>query len=74
MKPSDAYHKWVEWSDLDQIYLGMCPDVITGIHGDDPIQLYGELCRVVDEVIEHLQSAGRPLPAPCVHPVREVVK
>ena len=36
MKTSDRYHKWVEWSEEDQVYIGKCPDLITGIHGDDP--------------------------------------
>ena len=57
MKISDQYHKWVEWSDEDQVYLGLCPDLITGIHGDDPKVLYSELCEVVDEVIEERQRA-----------------
>ena len=39
MKKSDLYHKWVEWSEQDQIYIGKCPDLITGIHGDDPVKL-----------------------------------
>ena len=47
MKKSNQYHKWVEWSEEDQTYIGKCPDVITGIHGDDPVQLYRELCEVV---------------------------
>jgi len=33
----DSYYKWIEWSDEDQVYLGRCPDIIIGIHGDDPI-------------------------------------
>ena len=37
MKEIDRYHKWVEWSDEDQVYIGKCPDLITGIHGNDPI-------------------------------------
>lgn len=36
MKPGDRYHKWVEWSDEDEAYLGKCPDLITGIHGMSP--------------------------------------
>ena len=43
MKKSDQYHKWVEWSEEDQIYIGKCPDVIAGIHSEDPVQLYGFL-------------------------------
>ena len=52
MKESDQYHKWVEWSDEDHIYIGKCPDVMTGIHGDDPVRLYSELCEVVDMVTQ----------------------
>ena len=40
MKMSDKYHKWVEWSEEDQVYIGKCPDLITGIHGNDPQQVY----------------------------------
>ena len=61
MKTSDLYHKWVEWSEADQAYIGKCPDLITGIHGDDPVIVYQELCKVVDEVIQHFQESGRTL-------------
>jgi hypothetical protein len=73
MKKSERYHKWVEWSDADQVYLGKCPDLITGIHGDNPVQLYAELCKVVEEVVTHFESAGRTLPAPKTRPMQEVV-
>ncbi len=73
MKTVDQYHKWVEWSDEDQTYLGKCPDLITGIHGDDPVRLYGELCEVVDEVIQYFQATGRVLPPPRVRPMQEIV-
>jgi predicted RNase H-like HicB family nuclease len=72
MKAIDRYHKWVEWSEEDQVYIGRCPDVITGIHGDDPVQVYRELCEVVDEVLEHLESAGRGLPPCRTRPMVEV--
>jgi hypothetical protein len=72
MKTSDRYCKWVEWSEEDQVYIGKCPDLITGIHGDNPMRLYGELCEVVDDVIRHLESAGRPLPRPRVRPMLEL--
>ena len=71
MRPSDRYHKWIEWSDDDATYLGRCPDVITGIHGDDPIRLYDELCVVVDEVLAELEASGRALPPPLTRPMRE---
>ncbi len=72
MKDSDKYHKWVEWSDEDQVYIGKCPDLITGIHGDDPITLYGELCTVIEDVVSHFNVEGRSLPPARVRPMSEV--
>jgi hypothetical protein len=72
MKDSDRYHKWIEWSDEDQVYIGKCPDLITGIHGEDPVSLYSELCTVVDDVIAHFRTEGRSLPEAKVRPMREV--
>ncbi len=72
MKSIDQYHKWVEWSDEDHVYIGKCPDLITGIHGDNPTELYAELCEVVDDVIHHFESEGRPLPTPHVRPMHEI--
>lgn len=72
MKTVDRYHKWVEWSEDDQVYIGKCPDLITGIHGDDPQKVYRDLCEVVEEVIDHLESEGRALPQPTVRPMQEV--
>ena len=73
MKPSDRYLKWVEWSEEDGTYIGKCPDVITGIHGEDPIRLYGELCDAVAEVVAHFQKEGHPLPPARTHPMQELV-
>jgi predicted RNase H-like HicB family nuclease len=72
MKTIDQYHRWVEWSDEDQVYIGKCPDLISGIHGDDPVQVYKELNEVVQEVLDHLQQAGRSLPPPRTRPMMEV--
>lgn len=72
MKDSEKYHKWVEWSDEDQVYIGKCPDLITGIHGDDPITLYGELCTVIEDVVSHFNVEGRSLPPAKVRPMSEV--
>lgn len=73
MTESDQYHKWVEWSDEDQVYIGRCPDLITGIHGEDPRRLYAELCDVVDEVIQDFTSTGRTLPPVRVRPMLDVL-
>ena len=72
MKKSDHYHKWVEWSEEDGAYIGKCPDLITGIHGDDPVEVYEELGEVVQEVIDRFQQSGRPLPTPRTRPMMEV--
>lgn len=72
MKLSDRYLKWIEWNEEDAVYIGKCPDVITGIHGSDPIQLYTELNEVVEEVLEHFQREGRDLPRVKVRPMQEV--
>ena len=69
MKTIDRYHKWVEWSEEDRVYIGKCPDLITGIHGDDPLQVYEELCEIIEDVIRHFESQGCPLPEPRVKPV-----
>ena len=73
MRKSDLYHKWVEWSEEDQVYIGKCPDLITGIHGDDPVQLYRDLCDVLTEVVHHFRQEGRTLPKPRVRPMQEVL-
>ena len=72
MRTTDGYHKWVEWSDEDGVYLGKCPDLITGIHGDDPVKLYAELTELVEEVISYFEESGRPLPQPTERPMRDV--
>ena len=72
MKSADKYHKWVEWSGEDQVYIGKCPELITGIHGDDPVILYAELCGVVEEVVSHFHAEGRRPPPPRIRPMQEV--
>jgi hypothetical protein len=72
MNDADKYHKWVEWSAKDGVYIGHCPDLITGIHGDDPVALYRELVEVVSDVIAQLKASGRRLPKARVRPMLEV--
>ena len=69
---SDQYHRWIEWSEEDPIYIGKCPDLITGIHGDNPTQLYGELCEVVEDVIQYFVREDLELLPPRVWPMQEV--
>ncbi len=63
MKTSDRYLKIVEWSDEDQCYVGRLPGFsYGGVHGDDEIEVYKELCAVLDEWLEVLEQEGGPLP------------
>jgi predicted HicB family RNase H-like nuclease len=65
MKPSDRYLKIVEWSDEDQCYVGRCPGLMYGgVHGDNELRVYKELCQEVDEWIRIFQEHGDPLPEP----------
>jgi predicted RNase H-like HicB family nuclease len=63
MKESNRYIKIVEWSDEDGCFLGSCPGIIDACcHGDDEIQVYTELCQIVDEWIKIIKNDGKPLP------------
>ena len=59
-------------SEEDGAHLGRSPDLITGIHGNDPVRLYGELCEVIEEVVAHFEEEGRPRPAGRTRPMQEV--
>lgn len=59
------YTKMVEWSDEDQCFIGRCPELMGGgVHGDDEVKVYAELCRAVEEMIEILHADGDRLPEP----------
>ena len=65
MNDSDRYVKVVEWSDVDNCYVGTVPGLIyVGCHGDDRQQVHEELCQIVEEVIEIFRADGTPLPDP----------
>ena len=63
MKDSAKYVKIVEWSDEDQCYVGSSPGLIFGgCHGDDEREVFGELCRIVEEVVELFRKDVNLLP------------
>ena len=63
MKESANYIKIVEWSHDDNAFIGRCPGVIGQCcHGPDELEVYRELCGIVNEWIELSLSEGRPLP------------
>lgn len=67
MIESAKYIKIVEWSDEDECFTGYCPG-ITGpcCHGDDEVEVYRQLCEIVDELLAHAQKKNIPLPHPTI--------
>ena len=64
-KRSDAYLKIVEWSEEDQCYIGSSPGLMFGgVHGDSEIEVYNELCQVIEEWIDQSEKESMPLPEP----------
>ena len=64
-KKSDLYKKIVFWSGEDNCFVGMCPELIYGgVHGDNALVVFKELCVAVDEIIEIYEEDGEPLPTP----------
>ena len=65
MAKGDRYVKVVEWSDEDKCFVGSCPQLMYGgSYGEDAKQVFAELCELVEEAIETLEEAGKPLPKP----------
>ena len=65
MAKGDRYVKVVEWSDEDNCFIGSCPGLFYGgCRGDDATKVFVELCQIVEESIETLEAAGKPLPQP----------
>jgi predicted RNase H-like HicB family nuclease len=63
VKDSARYAKVVEWSEQDQCYIGSAPGLVFGgCHGDDEVQVFRELCDIVEEAVELYRRDGKPLP------------
>ena len=63
MNDCARYLKVVEWSDIDNCYVGSVPGLIYGgCHGDDKQQVMAELRQIVEEAIEIYRADGKPLP------------
>jgi predicted RNase H-like HicB family nuclease len=63
MTDSAKYIKIVEWSDEDQAFVGRCPGIVGACcHGADEVEVYRELCEIVEEWVEIMKADGTPLP------------
>lgn len=67
MNESAMYIKIVEWSDEDKCFIGYCPGIIGPCcHGDHEIEVYRELCQIVEEWLEIAKEESRELPPPTI--------
>ena len=65
MTDASKYVKVVEWSEADGAFVGQCPGIIGPCcHGLDEVEVYRELCEIVEEWVEIALKDGKPLPAP----------
>jgi len=65
MKETAQYLKIVEWSEEDQCFIGQCPGIIGPCcHGDNEVQVYHDLCQIVDEWIRTMLDDEKSLPPP----------
>ena len=65
MTDASRYIKIVEWSDEDGAFIGHCPGIIGPCcHGPDEVEVYRQLCEIVEDWIELAHRDGRPLPPP----------
>lgn len=73
-RKTDIYHRWVAWSEEDQVYIGRCPDLFHGgVHGDDPLKVARELQKVINEWEAIYEGDAREMPPVRVKPTMELV-
>lgn len=65
MSKGDKYVKLVEWSDEDGCFIGSCPELFFGgCHGNNPREVFNDLCQLIEETIELYKQDKKPLPKP----------
>jgi predicted RNase H-like HicB family nuclease len=65
MKTTNHYSKIVEWSEEDQCYISTCPSLMLGgCHGLEELEVFKQLCEIVDEWIEIYKKDNLELPKP----------
>ena len=74
MKQTDKYHRWVEWSEEDQVYVGRCPDLfLGGCHGNDAVEVAAQLQELIDEWEAVLVADRKSFPPVRIRPMLELV-
>jgi len=59
----DRYIKIVSWSDSDNCYIGLCPEVTSvECRGDNEKDVFESLCNIVDETVALHRLLGKNLP------------
>ena len=62
-RETDRYIKIISWSDEDNCYVGLCPEVTNAeCHGDNEREVFETLCNIVDETVALHRLLGKRLP------------
>ncbi|MDI9571416.1 MAG: hypothetical protein QM278_12015 [Pseudomonadota bacterium] len=65
MAARSKYVKIIEWSDVDNCFIGSCPELFNGgCHGSDEREVFNELCNIIEETIQIYKEDGKELPTP----------
>ena len=76
MKTEDRYHKFVQWSEEDGLYIGYCPDLFPAggvCHGKTSLAAYKALCEIVADTVATAEAEGLELPPSRTRPMLEPV-
>ena len=76
MKTEDLYHKFVQWSEEDGLYVGYCPDLFPAggvCHGKTSLAAYKALCEIVADTVATAAAEGLTLPPCRTRPMTEPV-
>ncbi|MEI9865393.1 MAG: hypothetical protein WDN00_12740 [Limisphaerales bacterium] len=56
------FRKFVEWSDEEQCFVGICPELFGGgINGKEETKVYAELCKLVEKWVVLLDRREQKL-------------
>jgi predicted RNase H-like HicB family nuclease len=65
MTAGSRYVKIIEWSDIDNCFIGSCPELFYGgCHGSNEREVFNELCEIIEETVKLYNEDGKPLPSP----------